>query len=183
MAAGITSQQTLKIAREISLQLGVIISPVDTLNHPTVSTLANCLANKLGLVNPQVQLPLAVSGGSVPSSGPLVITGTGCRAPGGVNTPDQFFQLFSRSIDTLQRFPAGRLDKSKQLLKERGIYVNRAHFLYGVDKFDHKFFAISSREAASMDPHQRQLLEVAYSAMAAANQTRENVKGTDLCVF
>ena len=45
---------------------------------------------------------------------------------------------------------------------------NCGGFIDDIDKFDHTFFKISPREAASMDPQQRHLLEVTYEAFEDA---------------
>lgn len=38
-------------------------------------------------------------------------------------------------------------------------------FLAEIDRFDHSFFRLSPKEAASLDPQQRISLEVAYEAL------------------
>ena len=48
------------------------------------------------------------------------------------------------------------------------ITSNRAGLIEDIDKFDHTFFKISPREASSMDPQQRHLLEVTYEAFEDA---------------
>ncbi|KAL9982576.1 hypothetical protein ACROYT_G004638 [Oculina patagonica] len=45
---------------------------------------------------------------------------------------------------------------------------NRAGLIEDIDQFDHTFFKISPREAVSMDPQQRHLLEVTYEAFEDA---------------
>ena len=59
---------------------------------------------------------------------------------------------------------------------------SRGGFIKGIDHFDHSFFKISPREAASMDPQQRHLLEVTYEAFEDAGIDPWGLKG-DCGVF
>ncbi|MDE9800541.1 beta-ketoacyl synthase N-terminal-like domain-containing protein, partial [Staphylococcus delphini] len=51
-----------------------------------------------------------------------------------------------------------------------------------VEYFDFKFFNISLKEAKTMDPQQRILLEVAYEAFYNAGYTKELLRGSDTSV-
>ncbi len=102
----------------------------------------------------------------------IAIIGIGCRFPGGVEDPRSFRQLLSDGIDAItdippDRFPAGTggSDDEPQ--------VRFGGFLNDVDHFDADFFEISAREAVSMDPQQRWLLEVAWEALEDAGVPRE----------
>ena len=67
--------------------------------------------------------------------------------------------------------------------KETGKMVSsRGGFIKGIDQFDHSFFKISPREAASMDPQQRHLLEITYEAFEDAGIDPWGLKG-DCGVF
>ena len=46
IAAGIKSAQSARIAMDVSKELGLVMSPVDMFNHPTVHSLAEFLAGK-----------------------------------------------------------------------------------------------------------------------------------------
>ena len=39
---------------------------------------------------------------------PVAIIGMGCRYPGGVNTPDEFWQLIMSQTDAITDFPSNR---------------------------------------------------------------------------
>ena len=56
-------------------------------------------------------------------------------------------------------------------------------YLEDIDKFDHKFFNISLREAEHMDPHQRLLLEQAYHAFESSGYSIEHFDGSKTAVF
>lgn len=47
-----------------------------------------------------------------------------------------------------------------------------ANLIDGHDQFDHRFFKKSARESATMDPQQRQLLQVAYQAVEQSGYLR-----------
>ena len=47
-------------------------------------------------------------GSDEPSSEPIAILGMGCRFPGGVNSPDDLWQLLSEERDAVSEFPTDR---------------------------------------------------------------------------
>ena len=112
--------------------------------------------------------------------------GIGCRFPGDVNSPENFWEVLRKGQNVITEVPSDRwsletfYDKGG---KETGKMVsNRGGFIRGIDQFDHSFFKISPREAASMDPQQRHLLEVTYEAFEDAGIDPWGLKG-DCGVF
>src|SRR3989344_5362764 len=103
---------------------------------------------------------------------PLAIVGIGCRFPGEVNSPEEFWKLLMDKRDALGPIPADRWDSEALYAPEwrraGKISVNRGGFIKDVDKFDAGFFGISPLEASRMDPQQRMLLEVSYEAVQDA---------------
>jgi len=55
------------------------------------------------------------------------------------------------------------------------VNVKHATFMEGCDMFDAKFFRISPAETKGMDPLQRQILEIGYSALANAGRTQKSL--------
>lgn len=102
----------------------------------------------------------------------IAVVGASCRLPGASNL-EQLWELLAAGQDCHRELPDTRFDlknsfratQSSSFVKDRRFFGN---FLDDIQGFDHSFFGINPREAASMDPQQRLLLEVAYEALEDA---------------
>ncbi|PVH76451.1 hypothetical protein DL98DRAFT_496800 [Cadophora sp. DSE1049] len=119
---------------------------------------------------------------------PIAIIGTGCRFPGQANTSAKLWELLSEPKELSVPIPPSRFN-ADGFYHPDGFHhgtsnVQKSYFLSeDVRKFDSQFFNISTAEAESMDPQQRQLLEVVFEAMEAANLTMEEMRGTATAVY
>src|SRR5690606_32603069 len=66
---------------------------------------------------------------------------------------------------------------------DSNIDYRQSGFLREIDNFDHDLFGISYAEAKNMDPHQRKMLEQAYSAIENAGYNYEDLSGTNTSVY
>ena len=97
------------------------------------------------------------------------IIGMGCRFPGGIDSPQRFWELL-RDRGTLPTSDVGvphdslgqpRWNLDAADLKTLSPLLRSGSYLEDIDRFDAEYFGISVEEATYMDPHQRVLLEVA----------------------
>src|SRR5689334_3019033 len=118
---------------------------------------------------------------------PIALIGLGCRFPGGVQTPDAYWQLLVSGRDAVSETPSSRWDASAYYDPDPTApgktYTRNGGFLDKVEMFDAEFFGISHREAISLDPQQRMLLEVAWEALEYASQAPDQLYGTGAGVF
>nr|AAW03329.1 CtaF [Cystobacter fuscus] len=118
---------------------------------------------------------------------PIAIIGVGCRFPGGVNTPESFWQLLSGGVDAVQEVPASRWDVNAYYDPDPSVpgkmYTRNGAFIDGVDLFDPYFFGIPPRSAVNLDPQHRLLLEVAWEALENAGIAPKSLAGTKTGVF
>ncbi|NJK63585.1 MAG: polyketide synthase [Synechococcaceae cyanobacterium SM2_3_1] len=119
---------------------------------------------------------------------PLAIVGMGCRFPGGVDSPESFWQFLLRSEDIRQEVPADRWDVDRYYDPDpeiaHKIYVRQGYFLQQpVDHFDPAFFAIAGAEARKIDPSQRLMLEVVWEALEHSGIAPENLRNSATGVF
>jgi acyl transferase domain-containing protein/NADPH:quinone reductase-like Zn-dependent oxidoreductase/SAM-dependent methyltransferase/acyl carrier protein len=119
---------------------------------------------------------------------PIAVVGIGCRFPGGISGPSDYWSLLNDARSGISTVPVSRWDHAPffDTIGDRPgtTYAQHAGFLdVRVDEFDAQFFGISPREAAAMDPQQRLLLEVAWEALEHAGIAPDRLAGTATGVF
>jgi thioester reductase-like protein len=118
---------------------------------------------------------------------PIAIVGIGCRLPGGVNDPENYWQLLSSGVDGTRDIPADRWDVDAFYDPDPNapgkMYVRRGGFLDKIANFDPQFFNIPPREVQSMDPQHRLALEVAWEALENAGIAPDQLANTATGVF
>jgi myxalamid-type polyketide synthase MxaD len=98
---------------------------------------------------------------------PIAIIGYGCRFPGGPG-PDGYWRVLEEGIDAIREIPEDRW--AAEVFEKNRTEVRWAGLLEDLARFDAAFFSISPREAESLDPQQRMLLEVSWEAIEHAGQ-------------
>ena len=119
---------------------------------------------------------------------PIAVIGIGCRFPGGASSPQAFWKNLLEGRDAVTVIPRSRWDID--------LYYDPDHetpgkmstrwgaFIEKVDHFDAEFFGITPREARSMDPQQRILMEVVWEALEdAGHASMQELEGSATGVF
>ncbi|HEU5392688.1 MAG TPA: type I polyketide synthase [Streptosporangiaceae bacterium] len=119
---------------------------------------------------------------------PLAITGMSCRLPGGIQQPEELWELLATDGDAISSFPPDRgwdLDRMTATALSAGepARVPAGGFVSAATDFDAGFFRVSPREALGMDPQQRLVLETAWEALERTGIQPERLRGSATGVF
>ncbi len=116
----------------------------------------------------------------------VAIIGMSCRFPG-ADDLGAFWRLLSEGIDAIGDIPPDRWNIDALYDPDPGvpgkISTRYGGFLTDIADFDADFFGISDREAISVDPQHRLLLEGAREALDDAGLTNEALFGSRTGVF
>ncbi|KAH6617173.1 hypothetical protein F5144DRAFT_660065 [Chaetomium tenue] len=106
-------------------------------------------------------IPRPVSEGPVRGDA-IAVIGMACRYPQAPSL-DEFWSLITSGRNAVGPVPHSRFRAEELWREPKGPFWG--NFVQDPDAFDHRFFQVSAREAASMDPQQRLILQVAYEAI------------------
>ncbi|MEU0582020.1 polyketide synthase, partial [Streptomyces griseoincarnatus] len=117
---------------------------------------------------------------------PIAVVSMACRLPGGIDTPEGFWELLAAGGDAVGGLPSrwdrlGVYDPDPEAVGKS--YAREGGFIEGVEGFDAAFFGISPREAVSMDPQQRLVLEASWEALERAGIRPDSLGGSRTGVY
>ncbi|WP_425264331.1 type I polyketide synthase [Streptomyces bungoensis] len=181
---GIDSLTAVELRNRLGAATGLRLPATLVFDYPSPQALARHIAGELlddsasgtGAVTGAASPALRAAGATDPAGddGRIAIVGIGCRFPGGVRSPEEFWRLLADGVDAIGAPPADRGWQADGV--EGG-------FLYDAADFDPDFFGISPREALAMDPQQRLLLEISWEALERAAIDPRSLHGSRTGVF
>ncbi|MFI0479612.1 SDR family NAD(P)-dependent oxidoreductase [Actinomadura sp. 9N215] len=179
---GFDSLGLVDLRERLGAALGTDVPAATLFAHPTIDE----LVVHLSVGTEPETVPAVVA--EVVDDDPVVIVGMGCRFPGGVESPEDLWELVADGVDATGEFPGDRGWDVEGLFDpdpdRRGrSYTRRGGFLLDAGGFDAGFFGLSPREALATDPQQRLLLQVVWESLERAGIDPTSLKGTDTGVF
>lgn len=146
----------------------------------------NQIAIEQGFSSATLELPTHSRKKKTDSDGSIAIIGMSCRFPGAPNL-NAFWDLLVSSRDPIKEVPRDRWNIDDYYDPDPdapGKMSSRfGGFLEAIDQFDAQFFSISPKEAETLDPQQRILMETTWQALENAAISQEKIKGTKASIY
>ena len=176
---GLDSVQSVTLVGDLERETEHSLPASLIFDYPSIDAICGYFLNDQ---SPKISSPYK---GNILTSEPIAVIGMACRFPA-ANNLEEFWELLRNGTDAIIEAPENRWDDNpfdkfnddpdRNFLKQGG-------FIQGVDMFDHNFFEVSVREAKSMDPQQRILLETVWEALENAGQSPTHFYGSQTGVF
>ena len=118
----------------------------------------------------------------------IAIIGIALKFPG-ADTPEEFWENICNGIDCISDFPEDRRQYIEEYfirkygLNTESLCYQPGAYLKRIEEFDYRFFKMSPKEAALMDPAQRLFLLTAWRALEDAGYSQEALAGSKTGVY
>ncbi|MEJ3750560.1 SDR family NAD(P)-dependent oxidoreductase [Actinomycetes bacterium KLBMP 9797] len=184
---GFQSVTAVELRDRLAAATGLALPSTLLYQCPTPDAVARHLRDAL-LDDPPAQAVATTRPRPSADDDPVVVVGMACRYPGDINTPDDLWHLVATGTDAITEFPTNRGWNPDDIYHPTPntpgkTYTRHGGFLTNADQFDNEFFNISPREALTMDPQQRHLLELTWQALENAGINPHTLTDTPTGVY
>ena len=179
---GFDSVSVVELRTRIQALTGLRLPTTLLFDFPTPAHVVDTLHERLSGGTRDVEESLQVK-----DNDPIAIVAIGCRYPGDITSPEDFWRIVATGTDAITELPTNRgwdLDQLFGSDTAAGTCATRfGGFVHDADTFDAAFFGLSPREALAMDPQQRLLLETCWEAVERGGIDPESLRGSATGVF
>ncbi|MEU1376884.1 acyltransferase domain-containing protein [Streptomyces triculaminicus] len=168
---GLGSQAAAALAGRLGRHLGRPVPVALLWAHPTVDGLAAALVEEPGEAGTGTARPAEAV-----LAEPVAVVSMAVRLPGADDLAELWDLVLAGGV-AIGPPPPGRFPERTAPLPHAG-YLRQ-----GIDAFDHRFFRLSPRETADLDPVQRLFLEVCWEAVEASSLPRAGLAGSATGVY
>lgn len=167
---GLDSMGAVQLSGALEAYLGVSVPPGLVYDYPSIAQLAEyLLSNDQAAIKHQTFVHA--------DDNDVAIIGMSGRFPGAKDLQEFERILFNAENSITTPGIDAPTDGNTRKVTYRSGYIP------GVDLFDANFFEIAPKEAKSVDPQQRLMLELCYTAMQDAGYPAQKLKGSATGVF
>ncbi|WP_328947426.1 type I polyketide synthase [Streptomyces sp. NBC_00184] len=188
---GFDSLMVVELRNRLSARTRVALPMALAFDYPTPQAIATLLLTHADARYEAPEVPTAFA--AVPrrpdDDDPVAIVSMACRLPDGIDTPEAFWELLVDGREASSPFPQrwdgwdlSTLEDAERDATGRR-FERKGGFVRDVEDFDAAFFGLSPREALSLDPQQRLVLEVVWEALERAGLPAASIEGSNTGVY